>query len=100
MALCGATLKLSADGGNGEPVAQPTISLQAGIYHWWDECHVQICNKSLDLACFMAAIGTCVLAGAGGPLAAVVAGALIGGKPVVEALKAHYSGKNDSRGVG
>jgi hypothetical protein len=59
-----------------------------GVRNWWANEHAKICNKGLDAAIFMSCVGLCSLVGAGGAIAVAVSGALVGGKTVVEALKA------------
>jgi hypothetical protein len=59
-----------------------------GIQSWWDKRHQKICDKAFDAAIFMSCVGLCSLVGSGGTLAVAVSGALIGGKTVVEAIKA------------
>ena len=40
------------------------------------------------MALFLGGLGLCDMLGAGGPLAAAICGTLVGGKTVVEAIKA------------
>jgi hypothetical protein len=57
------------------------------VQDWWEKKHVEICSKAYDAGLFASCVAVCCLAGAGGPLAVAVSGALVGGKPVVDALK-------------
>jgi hypothetical protein len=59
-----------------------------GIQNWWEKGHEKICNKALDAAIFISCLSVCSLIGCGGATAVVVSGAIAGGKPVVDALKA------------
>jgi hypothetical protein len=59
-----------------------------GIQNWWEKGHEKICNKALDAAIFISCLSVCSLVGCGGATAVVVSGAIAGGKPVVDALKA------------
>jgi hypothetical protein len=68
-------------------IVQSTKTFMEGIQSWWTKSHQQICDRSLDMALFLSSVGVCSLAGAGGPLSVVVSGALVGGKPVVDAIK-------------
>ena len=64
-----------------------TKTLTDGIGSWWANNHAKICNKALDAALFTGCVGICSLVGSGGPLTVAASAALIGGKPVIEALK-------------
>jgi hypothetical protein len=64
-----------------------TTTLANGIANWWHEDHVGICRKTLDISLFSAGVTLCWLAGAGGELAAIIPGVLVGGGKMVEAIK-------------
>ena len=64
-----------------------TRSFADGVLSWWTKRHQQICDRTFEMALFFSAVGVCSLAGAGGALSVSVSGALVGGKPVVEAIK-------------
>jgi hypothetical protein len=69
-------------------VVSATTFLEKGIANWWTKDHSEICDLTLRFTLFGAGLGLCVLAGADGPLSALIPGAMFGGKPVVDAIKA------------
>jgi hypothetical protein len=82
-----------------EAVIKATTAFSQGVRNWWDKKHVEICDKAYgaalrtyDAALFCSCVSLCSLVGCGGPIAVAVSGALIGGKPVIEALKALRKG--------
>jgi hypothetical protein len=58
-----------------------------GISKWWRKSHQRICEKTYDLGLFALAVTICSMAGAGGQMAVAASAALVGGKPVADALK-------------
>ena len=82
------TLHLERGDADEKTVEKVAITFAEGIRNWWNEKHKQICDKGYDAAIFMSCVGLCSLVGAGGAIAVAVSGALVGGKTVVEALKA------------
>jgi hypothetical protein len=85
-ALHGATVRLES-GQNGETRAEnATKSFVDCIRDWWQQDHVEICRATFKASLFMSCIGVCALVGASAP-AIAVSGALIGGRPVIDALK-------------
>jgi hypothetical protein len=68
-------------------VIEVTKTLAEGVRSWWTKRHEQICERAFEMGLFASAVGVCSLAGAGGSLSVAVSGALIGGKPVVDAIK-------------
>jgi hypothetical protein len=54
------------------------------IQDWWEKDFEKICDTALFTLC----VSVCSLVGAGGPLTVAVSGALVGGKPIIDALKA------------
>jgi hypothetical protein len=70
----------------GIPQPIPRPSLQ-GIRKWWEKGHDQICSKAFDASLFVSCVNLCAVAGCGGTAAVVVSGVLVGGKPMIEALK-------------
>ena len=58
------------------------------IQDWWEKDYEKICNKAFDIGLFTLSVGICSLVDSGGPIAVAVSGALIGGKPIIDALKA------------
>jgi hypothetical protein len=58
---------------------------------WWDKDHPKVCNRAFDAAIFISCVGVCSLVGASA-IAVAVSGALVGGKNVIEALKAISKG--------
>jgi hypothetical protein len=75
----------SASNENAENAAK---SFGQCVRDWWNERHIEICSKAFDAGLFTLCVSVCSLVGSGGPLTVGVSGALIGGKPVIEALKA------------
>jgi hypothetical protein len=69
-------------------VVKSTLTFAEGIKSWWTKSHHQICERAFDMALFCSAVGVCTLAGAGGPLSVSIPGAMVGGKPVVDVIKA------------
>lgn len=67
-----------------------------GVQSWWTKSHPKICERAFDMALFVSAVGVCSLAGAGGLVSVIVSGALVGGKPVIDAIKS--VGKSLSKG--
>jgi hypothetical protein len=58
-----------------------------GIRKTWEKRHEEICTKVLDATLFVSSVSLCALVGCGGAAAVAVSGALVGGKPVIEALR-------------
>jgi hypothetical protein len=68
--------------------AKAALSFMQGVRNWWNKKHVDICNKTFDAGLFLSCAALCSHIGASGDSAVVVSGAVVAGKPVVEALKA------------
>jgi len=68
-------------------VVDTTTSFANGLGNWWTKRHVEICDKTFDIGLFSLGASVCVLAGAGGLLAAIIPGVLVGGQPIVDTLK-------------
>ena len=83
-ALLDAALKFAAAETEEEVVVETSVSFTGAINNWWTKRHVE----AFDMSLFVGGLGICTLLGAGGPLAAAICGALVGGKQVVEAIKA------------
>jgi len=58
-----------------------------GVQNWWNKKHVDILTRTFDMGLFTTAVGICSIAGAGGKMSVLVSAALVGGKPVAQALK-------------
>lgn len=58
-----------------------------GVRATWNKHHAQIVLKTYDMGLFATSVGICSLAGAGGKMSVLVSAALVGGKPVAQALK-------------
>jgi hypothetical protein len=69
-------------------IAKVTTTFAQGVRNWWYKEHVQICSKTFDAALFVSCVSLCSLVGCGGTAAVAVSGALVGGRPVIEALRA------------
>jgi len=87
-AFLSVTSQFAAKKAKEASVVETTTSFAAGIQNWWAKDHVQICRQSALMMLFGIGVATCSLAGAGGVLAVGISGALVGGKPVVDAIKA------------
>jgi hypothetical protein len=87
-AFLSATSQFAAKKAKEASVVETTTSFAAGIQDWWAKDHVQICRQSALMTLFGIGVATCSLAGAGGAWAVGISGALVGGKPVVDAIKA------------
>lgn len=70
------------------PIAEATLSVADGLRRFWTEKHVSICEKTLDMTLFGAGLAFCGVAGVLTVPTALTVGALVGGKHVVEVLKA------------
>ena len=68
-------------------VVKRVDSFSDGVRSWWSKRHEMICDKVLDMSLFLSAVTICSLAGASGNMAVATSAVLVGGKPVVEALK-------------
>jgi len=84
----GAASQFAAKKAKETSVVETTNSLAAGIGDWWSKRHVQICDRAFEMGLFGFGVTICLLAGAGGALAVGIPGAMVGGKPVVEVIKA------------
>ena len=82
-----------------DAVVQSADGVATGFRDWWLKSHIQICDKAFDMALFASGASICWMTGAGGIIAAIVPGVIVGGKPVVEALK-EWSNKKSSHVVG
>lgn len=80
-------IDLSSGTGKETTVVESAKSFFEGVRAWWNKSHEKICEKTFDMSMFLTAVGICSLAGSGGQTAVVVSAALVGGKPVVDALK-------------
>jgi hypothetical protein len=69
-----------------QAVEKATNTFRQGVRDWWAKRHDDICSKASDATLFVSCVGLCSLAGCGGTVAVAVSGALVGGKPVIEAL--------------
>lgn len=68
-------------------VVKSVTTFVEGVRNWWNKDHEKICAKTYDMGMFATAVGICSLAGAGGPMSVAVSAALVGGKPVADAMK-------------
>jgi hypothetical protein len=80
--------EFSARTSNESKIVEATTSFADGVRNWWNRDHVSICTKAFDRISFGAALGVCLLAGAGGQLSVIAATSLVVGKPFTEALSA------------
>jgi hypothetical protein len=68
-------------------VVKSVKAFAAGVQAWWDKKHAEIVTKTFDMGLFATSVGICSMAGAGGKMSVLVSAALVGGKPVAQALK-------------
>jgi hypothetical protein len=68
-------------------VVQSVKTFADGVKTWWRKRHETICARTFDLGLFASSVAICSMAGAGGKLAVSLSAALVGGKPVRDALK-------------
>jgi len=87
VALKKATAKFNAGDANEAEVVRTSKSFSDGVRKWWNSSHEKILDKAYDMGLFALAVGVCSLAGSGGQMAVAVSAALVGGKPVADALK-------------
>jgi hypothetical protein len=80
--------EFSTPAGDEGKIVEATTSFADGVRKWWNRDQVAICNKAFDRISFGAALGVCLLAGAGGQLSVIAATSLVVGKPFTEALNA------------
>jgi hypothetical protein len=67
---------------------EESLSFVQGIRAWWHQRHVAICDSAFNSALFLSLLGICKICGAEGEASTIVAGALVGGKTVADALGA------------
>jgi hypothetical protein len=72
-------------------------SVYVGIEEWWAKHHVEICDSASVMSLFLFGVLTSVAAGVNANLAAAIAGAMTGGKPVIDAIKAYF-GQSQHKG--
>jgi hypothetical protein len=87
-ALRGAVVRLDDQKPQEKTAENVAITFAQGVQNWWEKDHAKICSTAYNAAVFVSCVSICSLVGSGGPLTVAVSGVLVGGKPVVEALKA------------
>ncbi|WP_407170154.1 hypothetical protein [Bradyrhizobium sp. ORS 111] len=73
---------------NEAPIADATLSIADGLRRFWTEKHVSICKEAVDMTLFGAGLAFCGVAGVLTVPTALTVGAIVGGRNVVEVLKA------------
>lgn len=68
-------------------VVSAVTTFAEGIRSWWNKSHERICDKAYDMGMFATAVTICSLTGAAGNVGVAVSAALVGGKPVAEAIR-------------
>jgi hypothetical protein len=99
-AFLGAAAQFSVSEAKEKAVVENTNWLTAGIRDWWSKRHVQACDKAFDKALkaidvgalFGIGVAICSLAGADPNLGVAISGAMVGGKHVVDVIKALAKG--------
>jgi hypothetical protein len=76
------TIGLERGTTNEKIAEQAAKSFGEYVRDWFDQKHVEILTKSFDITLFLLSTSVCSALGTGGQLAAVVSGAIVGGKPV------------------
>jgi hypothetical protein len=76
-----------------QKIKEPAVSKKAsafrtGIESWWERDHKTILSTGYNVGVFLSALSICALLGVAPTFAAGLTGVLIGGKPVVDAVKA------------
>lgn len=69
-------------------LVRSATSLKDGILDWWEHDHVQICNTAYKVGMFGIGLTICHLTGVPGFIGGPVSGTLVGGKVIVDAIKA------------
>jgi hypothetical protein len=87
-AFLGAASEFSTKEIEERSVINATTSVAEGIGRWWSKNHPRICDQAFQMGLFGVGVVMCSLAGAGGPLSALIPGAMVGGKSVAAAVKA------------
>jgi hypothetical protein len=85
-ALRDVALKIKHGTVEEKAVTNASTTFMQGVRNWWDKRHDEVCSKAYDAGLFVSCVSLCALVG-GGPITVAVSGALIGGKPVIEALR-------------
>jgi hypothetical protein len=68
--------------------------------NWWNKAHEKICQTAFDGAIFTLCVSICSLLGSGGQITTAVVGTLVGGRTVVDALRALSAKKHVKRSGG
>jgi hypothetical protein len=83
-----ATVGLAVGEVSEDAAVEASNSFVQGIRNWWDERHIDICDKAFNTAIFLSCVSICQLCGAAGDLSVIVSGVITGGKTVSDALRA------------
>jgi hypothetical protein len=67
---------------------QAVKTFSEGVRLWWNKSHDKICDKAYDMGMFATAVTICSIAGASGNVGVALSAAMVGGKPVVDVVKA------------
>lgn len=70
-----------------EAAVGTAVTFTKGVMNWWSKSHVKICDNVTAAGLFVGCVGICSLVGSGGPITVALSAALVGGKPILEALK-------------
>jgi hypothetical protein len=95
-AFLGTAAQFALSKAKEKAVVENANSLAVGIRDWWSKRHVQALDKAFDKALkaidvgplFGMGVGICLLAGANPNLGVAISGAMVGGKYVVDMIKA------------
>jgi hypothetical protein len=80
-----------------ETLKKAAITFGEGVQNFWNKAHEKICQTAFDVGIFTSCVGLCSLLGSGGEITATIAGALVGGRTVVDALNALSKRKTKAR---
>jgi hypothetical protein len=86
-ALRGVAIAIKQGNADENAATKVANSFTDGIRKTWEKRHEDICTKVLDATLFVSCIGLCSLFGCAGTAAVAVSGTLVGGRPVIDALK-------------
>jgi hypothetical protein len=87
-ALRNVAIEVGHGRGDEKAVTKATSTFSECVRKWWNKRYDDICTKAWDASLFVSCVSICSLTGCGGATAVAVSGALVGGKPVIDALKA------------
>jgi hypothetical protein len=79
--------RFRADTRQEADVVKATATFTNAVQAWWTAGHERILSSGYAMGLFVSAVSICSLAGTRGAAVTIVAGALAGGKPLMDSLK-------------